>query len=206
MFQATAAAVPCAACGEAILDGVDVCTTCGAHTGKPFFYPVSLFKFTFFAATSFGIYLIWWFWSQLRAEAPNDGHGSAAFKTVFSGVFFYSIARRVKEEAEQHGLACGYSPAVLTALLWAAAAASRVFQDGYGLVLTLLLFPVPFVPVQSAINHLHAATDSDRPGPWLWWQIMIAVLLGLFWVLIVLGLAFPAPSAAGGELAQVARR
>jgi hypothetical protein len=201
VFATTVAAtVPCGACGEALAADVHVCTACGAQASKPYFYPVSLFKFAFFATTSFGIYLVWWFWSQLRAEAPGERFESAAFKTVFSGVFFYSIARQAKDEAEANGVRCRYSPAVLTGLLWAGALASRVFDSGYGLVITLLLLPAPFVPVQQAINRVHAATDSDTPGPWLWWQVAIAVVLGLFWLLMILGLVLPAPPG-GGKLA-----
>jgi len=201
VFVPTAAMVPCGECGEGVADGVRVCTACGAQASKPYFYPVSLFKFAFFGATSFGIYLIWWFWSQLRAEAPDESRPYAAFKTVFSGFFFYSIARRARDEAEQLGIACWYSPAVLTALLWAAAFASRQFQSDAGLLLTSVLFAVPFVPVQRAINRAHAVTCSDEPGPWTWWQSAIAVVLGMFWVLMIVGLAsVAAPGGGGAEL------
>jgi hypothetical protein len=203
VFVPSVASVPCAACGEEVADGVRACTACGAQASKPYFYPVSLLKFAFFGATSFGLYLIWWFWSQLRAEAPDESRRFAVFKTVFSGFFFYSIARRAKEEAEQLGIPCWYSPAVLTALLWGAAFASRQFQSDPALLLTSVLFAVPFIPVQRAINRAHAATFSDEPGPWTWWQVGIAIVLGLFWALMIIGLALPAPAGVGDPARQL---
>ena len=197
MITSTVSAVLCGACGEFIPEGVSACASCGAaRQPEPFFYPVSLFKLAFLGATSFGFYLIWWMWSQWRAEAPKDGRWSAALKTFFSGFFFYSMARQVKEEAEKYGVTCRYSPAVLTGVVWATAIGLRVLPDT-GAALLVLLLPVPFIPVQSAINRVNATTSGDRPRSWKWWESAIAISLGLLWLLIIVGLFLPPPADEG---------
>src|SRR4051794_8922085 len=114
MLASTVSAVFCSECGSLIPEGGDTCATCGAaRAGEPFFYALPLSKLAFFGATTFGLYLVWWAWSQIRAEAPKDGRWLAALKAVFYGIFFYSIARQVKQDAEKHGVVCRYSPAVL---------------------------------------------------------------------------------------------
>ena len=192
MISLTVPGVLCGACGDLIPEGVTACATCGApRPREPFFYSVSLVKLGFLGATSFGFYLVWWFWSQLRAEAPGDGRWSAALKTVFSGFFFYSIARQVKEEAEKHDISCRYSPAVLTGVLWITSIAVRVLEAPGSVLLAVLCIPAPLLLVQSTINRVNAMTSGDQPRGWRWWEIAIAIALALFWALIVIGLLVP---------------
>ena len=192
MISSTISVALCRACGGLVAGSDPACTSCGApRPREPFFYSVTLFKLGFLGATSFGFYLLWWFWSQWRTEAPNDGRWSAALKTVFSGFFFYSIARQVKEEAEKHGVTCRYSPALLTGVLFATAIAVRVLESPGLVLLAVLLIPVPLIPVQGTINRINATTSGDRPSSWRPWEIVISTLLALFWALVLVGLLLP---------------
>ena len=154
---------------------------------EPFFYPCSRAKLLVLSAMSFGFYTVWWFWSQWRAESPHEGRGMAALKTIFSGFFFYSLARQAKEEAEKREIACRYSPALLTALIWGVTIVTRFSPDGVKLMAGLLV-TLPLLPVQGAINRINLTAWQQTPRGWRWWEITLAVVLGLFWSLIVIGL------------------
>jgi len=161
---------------------------------EPFFYPCSRVKLVALAAASFGLYTIWWFWSQWRAEAPNDGRGMAALKTIFSGFFFYSMARQAKEEAEKHEVICRYSPAILTAVIWAIAIGTRFSSDTVKMTAGLWV-ALPLIPVQGVINRINTTARHEVPRGWRWWEVTIAAVFGLFWALIVIGLLLsPVPS------------
>ncbi|HEY2850529.1 MAG TPA: hypothetical protein VGI97_11670 [Gemmatimonadaceae bacterium] len=153
---------------------------------------MSLIKLAILGATSFWLYEIWWFWTQFRAGAPHEGRWAALLKTIFSGIFFYSIAREVREDAEKHGVMCRYSPALLTALLLMIGVAVRVLPGPASLLL-MLLGPVPLLPVQAAINRVNAATSGAPPQGWRWWEIAIATVFGLLWLLGLIGLLIPPP-------------
>jgi hypothetical protein len=194
MIASTASSALCGACGDVIPESADQCLACGAaREREPFFYSVSLIKLAVLGATSFWLYFVWWFWSQFRAGAPNEGRWGTLLKTIFSGIFFYSIAREVKEDAAKHGVTCRYSPALLTALFLAAGIAARMLPASAGLLVTLL-GPIPLLPVQAAINRVNAATSGGPPRAWRWWEIVLATVLGLFWLLILIGLLLPTRS------------
>jgi hypothetical protein len=108
-------------------------------------------------------------------------------------LFFSSIAREVKEDAAKHGVTCRYSPVLLTALFLAAGIAVRMLPASAGLLVTLV-GPIPLLPVQAAINRVNAATSGGPPRAWRWWEIMLATVLGLFWLLILIGLLLPTRS------------
>src|SRR5262245_14553249 len=86
MIASTASSVLCGACGDVIPEDVAICTRCGtAREREPFFYSVPLVKLAVLGTSSFWFYFLWWFWSQFRAGAPNEGRGVALQSSVCFG-------------------------------------------------------------------------------------------------------------------------
>jgi len=194
MITSTVSSVLCNSCGAFIPEGESACGSCGsARPGEAFFYPLSLVKLAILGSASFGLYLVWWFWTQWRAEGPGEGRRSAALKTILSGIFFYSMARQVKEDAEKYGVKCGYSPALLTCLVYVDYLAARALPLPWQLF-AILLVTGPYLPVQAAINSVNWSTSAKGPRGWRWWEVLVAVPLGLLWLLAIIGLSLPPPS------------
>jgi hypothetical protein len=153
----------------------------------PFYYSASVSKVYLLGSLSLGVYSIWWFWSQCRAEEPNESGAWALFRTLLSGYFFYPMAREVQDEAFRKEVKCWCPPAILIVLLWVPALTARFGSEGWA-VAAVWLLPVPLAIVQVAINRINEAAAQQKASGWRWWEIAFAALCGLFWILIVLGL------------------
>ncbi len=121
---------------------------------EAFLMPCSAVKLVVLSVTTFNLYLIYWFWKNFRFEQRRNPEISPILRTIFSGFFFYSLARGTHDEADARGMSAGYSPAVLTGLLWGVAIGSRVLEDNWALMGLLIAFVA--VPVQRAINRINA--------------------------------------------------
>jgi hypothetical protein len=71
--------------------------------------------------------------------------------------------------------------------VWAVAIATRLGPDVVTLMSGLLIV-LSLLPVQGAINRVHSEIHGRRPAGWTWWEMAAAVLFGLFWFLITIGL------------------
>jgi zinc ribbon protein len=193
----------CAMCGVENPDHASFCRKCGtglapgAVLGVPhavlteappsFYYSASAAKVYVLGVLTFGVYSVWWFWSQCRAERPNEGRMWTLFRTLLSGYFFYPLARDVEDEAFRKEVKCWCPPAILMVVLWVAALTVRLGSEVWRLGAVWVL-PVPLTVVQVAINRINAVVTQQKPAKWRWWEITIAVLCGLFWILILIGL------------------
>jgi hypothetical protein len=116
----------CSVCGVENPEHANFCLKCGSALGvphtviteaaPPFYYSASPHKLYLLGSLSFGLYWVWWFWSQCRSEDPNEGRSWTLFRTILSGFFFYGMAREVQEEAFRREVKCWCSPVILTGL------------------------------------------------------------------------------------------
>jgi hypothetical protein len=196
----------CAACGVENPEYANFCVKCGsafaavsevAVVGVPhtiltdapaaFYHPSPASKVFLLSALSFGIYPVFWFWMQWRAEDPNEGRAWTLFRTLLCGFFFYGMAREVQEEAWRRELRSRYSPAVLTAWIWICPAAIRYAPEVWKVV-AIWVAPVPLMIVQTTINRINDAGARRGHTGWRWWETVIAFVLGLFWILVFIGM------------------
>ena len=158
---------------------------------EPFFRSYSVAKLIILGSLSFNLHIIYWFWSQWRAEGPNESRGWTVLKMAFSLIFVYTMARDVRDEALRRGVRCRYAPAALTVGIWVTAVAIRALPAGYWDLFLLWLTPSLLALVQSTVNGLHRQASGRAPEGWRWWEIGLAALLGLFWLLALIGSMLP---------------
>jgi hypothetical protein len=194
----------CLKCGSAFAAVSEVAVVGVPHTiltdapAASFYYPSSISKVFLLSALSSGIYSAFWFWKQWRAEDPNDGRAWTLFRTILSGFFFYGMAREVQEEAWRREVKCRYSPVMLTALLWLCALTVRYGPDAAKFA-AIWLGPIPLTMVQMAINRINVAVAQGKPAGWRTWQIALATVLALVWVLALFGLLLGPDSSTSTE-------
>ena len=154
---------------------------------QPYLMPCSTLKLLVLSAATFNLYLLYWFWKNFRHEQRRNREISVVLRTIFSGIFFYTLARGASDEADSRGIPAGYSPAVLTGLLWMAVVASRVLPDPWSLV--IFAYSVVLVPVQRTINRINRDIDPGLGAAerFRGWEIAIAALGGLLLLMAVLG-------------------
>jgi hypothetical protein len=154
---------------------------------QPYMLPCSTLKLLLLSAATFNLYLIYWFWKNFRHEQRRNPEISAVLRTIFSGIFFYTLARSAADEADTRGLPARYSSGVLTAALWVAAIVSNQLPDPWSLL--VFLFALILVPVQRTVNRINrdidpALGDAER---FRGWEIALVVPGGLLLLLAIAG-------------------
>ena len=190
----------CFKCGSALGAVSEVAVVGVPHTiltdaPAPFYYSSSVSKVFLLSAFSSGIYSVFWFWTQWRAEDPNESRAWTLFRTSMSGFFFYGMACQVQEEAWRREVKCRYSPVMLTALLWLCGLTS-MFGPDVAKLAAIWLAPIPLTMVQMAINRTNFAVARDKPSGWRWWQISLGTVLALVWILAIFNILLTLDSSA----------
>jgi hypothetical protein len=197
----------CGSCGVPNAESANFCNGCGSQLARaaevsigfpqtvltetpPFFYSCSPIKLFVLSGLSCNLYTIYWFWRQWRTDDPSEGRGSILFKTLMSPFFFYSMANQVKEEAERKEVACRYSPTVLAGVLLGTVIAIELLPDPVLLAMVWLV-ACPVIFVQRTINDVNAAVSRQRDMTWRRWEVAVAVVFGLFWLMVIVGALLP---------------
>ena len=168
----------------------DLIETADQGRGEPYLLPCAPAKLFILSVCTFNIYLLYWFWKNFRYEKRRNPEIWPVLRTIFSGIFFYSLARGALDEADSRGVPARYSPALLTAVLWGAAIASRLLPD----VLSPLIFLYSLIlmPVQLTVNRINRQINPalSRAERFRVVEIVVAVPGGLFALLAIYGLLF----------------
>ena len=157
--------------------------------GEPYMLPCSPVKLFILSAATFNLYLIYWFWKNFRYEQGRNPEIWPVVRTIFSGIFFYTLARSTLDEADTRGIRARYSPALLTALLWGASIGTRVLPDIVAIVVVFLLALI-VMPVQLTVNRInrHINPALQRAERFRVWEIVLAIPGGLLLLIALLGL------------------
>ena len=153
--------------------------------------PCSPAKLFILSATTFNLYLIYWFWKNFKYEQGRNPEIWPVLRTIFSGIFFYTLARGALDEADSRGIRASYSPALLTALLWGTSIGTRFLPDIVAIVAVFLLALI-VMPVQLVVNRInrHINPSLERAERFRIWEIVIAIPGGLLLLLAIVGLLF----------------
>jgi hypothetical protein len=181
----TAGVAAVAVVGDAPVDAMP-------EPAAPYFNPCSAFKLALLTTLTSTFYLPYWVWKHWSIEKTRDAEISPLLRTIFGGIFFYSLARQVKDECDIRDVRCRYSPAILTGLMWAIGFASTL--GGASRWLAFFIW-IPLMPVQLAINRINrivAPASVAREG-FSKKEIVLAMPLALFWALALIGLMLPPP-------------
>ena len=158
---------------------------------EPYMLPCSPVKLFVLSATTFNLYLIYWFWKNFKYEQGRNPEIWPVLRTIFSGIFFYTLARGALDEADSRGIRASYSPALLTALLWGTSIGTRFLPDIVAIVAVFLLALI-VMPVQLVVNRInrHINPSLERAERFRIWEIVIAIPGGLLLLLAIVGLLF----------------
>ena len=161
------------------------------RAGEPYMLPCSPVKLFILSATTFNLFLIYWFWKNFRYEQGRHPETWPVLRTIFSGIFFYTLARGALDEAESRGIRARYSPGLLTALLWGTSIGTHFLPDIVAIVAVFLL-AVIVMPVQVTVNQInrHVNPVLGRNERFRVWEILIAVPGGLLLLLAIITILF----------------
>ncbi|HET9269312.1 MAG TPA: hypothetical protein VFO31_14155 [Vicinamibacterales bacterium] len=158
---------------------------------EPYMLPCSPVKLVVLSTTTFNVYLIYWFWKNFRYEQGRNPEIWPVLRTIFSGIFFYTLARSALDEAESRGIRARYSPVLLTALFLGTGIGTRFLPDIVPIVAIFLLALI-VMPVQLVVNRInrHINPLLARGERFRIWEIVIAVPGGLLLLFAIVGLLF----------------
>ena len=159
--------------------------------GEPYLMPCSPAKLFILSATTFNLYLIYWFWRNFRYEQSRNPEIWPVLRTIFSGIFFYTLARSALDEADTRGIRARYSPGLLTALLWGASLGTRFLPDVLAFLAVFVLALV-VMPVQVTINRVNRDINPalQRAERFRAWEILLCFPGGVLLLLALIGILF----------------
>jgi hypothetical protein len=112
-------------------------------------------------------------------------------RTIFSGIFFYTLARSALDEADTRGIRARYSPGLLTALLWGTSIGTRFLPDLLAIFAVFLLALI-VMPVQVTVNRINRDVNPalQRAERFRVWEMVLALPGGLLLLLALIGILF----------------
>jgi hypothetical protein len=156
-------------------------------------------KLLLMSLSTAGVYDLYWFYRNWQTEQLVSGESLAPWaRALFSPIFFYSFASRIKDRANLLNASAGLSPAAL-AILYVALSLSSRLPDPWWLLATISVLPV--LPLQNALRRINAARNVTTGHAERFSAVNIVWLVFgvLLWLLVLGGLFLPAlhPVAAG---------
>lgn len=165
------------------------------------FLSVSQTKLAFIYFLSFGLYLLPWFyghWSRIKAREGTRIW--PAPRSIFYIFFTHALFRRIRQEAQGRAIPVGWSPGTLATLFVALAVIANVLGNIptdpdtiHWLDLTPLAPMValyfPLRTVQETANLVNSDPQGARNSRFTALNWIAAVLGGLLWVGLAIGLA-----------------
>jgi hypothetical protein len=159
--------------------------------GDAYMMPCSPAKLFILSATTFNLYLIYWFWRNFKYEQGRNPEIWPVLRTIFSGIFFYTLARSALDEADTRGIRARYSPGLLTALLWGTSIGTRFLPDLLAIFAVFLLALI-VMPVQVTVNRINRDVNPalQRAERFRVWEMVLALPGGLLLLLALIGILF----------------
>lgn len=157
------------------------------------FFAVSPFKLVLMSICTLGLYQVYWFykhWALIRER--SEPHIIPWGRAIFGVFWCYSCFKSIREDERRLGVAPALPAGPLT-IFWIVVTLTSRLPPPY--VLICFLSPLPLVQVQRHINHINGlvAPDHDRNMRLSAWNWMAVVVGGIFFGLVLLGLALPRP-------------
>lgn len=155
--------------------------------GAAAFFPVTRLKLAVMSLTTFGLYLVYWFYKNWKAsEALGDPHVNAPIRAFFYPLVAYGLFARIRRHAKPAGGVELFAAGPLALALLLLSVLWRL-PDPYGLIVLLNFLPV--LPVQATVNELNAklAPGVDPNGRFQGWNYVALIGGGLLLVLAVTG-------------------
>ncbi len=166
----------------------------------PAFYIVARRKFWILFVASFGTYALYWHykhWSNYRAHTKESlwPVARAIFAVFFTHSLFQKIDNKLKETSANHSWSPSTMATLYVVISLADMLSSILTEAGIGIPGSELLFVI-FLSVtgwalysaQKAANVAGSDTAGDSNSRMTRTNILWLVLLGLVWILVILGL------------------
>jgi hypothetical protein len=193
-LTAAAAARPVARAG---VPAATVRVTASAVAARPAvpWFQVGTGKFLLMCVVTFGVYEIYWFYQQWRHVQGRGERVHPALRTLFAGLFCYSLFRRVSQDATARGIARAPSP-VACAVAFVLLAITVQLPDPWSTLALLQLLPLAMVQRTASAAALAAVPGADpntRLTPINWVGVAFGVVI---LVLTAVAATFPPPQPA----------
>jgi hypothetical protein len=155
------------------------------------FFAVSRTKFVVMCATTYGLYLIYWFYAHWRRTKVATGSDIWPIARALFPVFFtHSLLRDVSLAAAESGVRTRFA---VHASAWSfiALVLLQRLPDPYWLV-SLFSF-VPLIPVQQTVNDIHrrVAPRLDENASFTAANWVVIAIGAVFTALVLVGLFVP---------------
>lgn len=158
---------------------------------RPRYFAVAAPKFVVMSACSLGIYELYWFYRNWRAEREHTGESlSPLLRTFFAPVFAYSLFRRIRGSAGEKGVASEWSAGLLALAFFVLLATWRLPDPWW--LLSLVSF-LPLLPVLETVRRLNAVVAPAAPpnASYSGVNVLVIILGGLLLVGGVIGTFLP---------------
>jgi hypothetical protein len=164
----------------------------GADGPQVPWFRVGTAKFLLMCVVTFGGYQIYWFYQQWQHVQRRGEVVHPALRTLFTGIFCYSLFRRVAEDALARGIARVPSP-VASAVAFLLLSITWQLPGPWSTLSLLSLLPLSLVQRAASAAALAAVPTADpntRLTPINWVGVVFGVLL---LAMIVIGLTLAPP-------------
>jgi hypothetical protein len=154
------------------------------------YFAVSLPKLVVLSILTFGLYEIYWFYQNWKRVRARDEDVSPVLRTLFSGLFCFSLFRRIADSVDREGVPRTFHPTAMGAAFLGLTLCSRLPDP---LWLITLAGVAPLLPVQAAVNALNArlAPGADPNARFTPANIVLVVVGALCLVLALIGTTLP---------------
>lgn len=198
----------CENCGEKLAEGTKFCAKCGhpvdavepvVATGQIEYYSIYPGRLFLFSILTFNLYEIYWFYRNWLAVKKAEGTNIQPFwRAIFTVFFCYEFFTKVLRTAKSNGYTDSYSAGWMATayivLLLAGNALGRangIDPGSYllGLIILLILTPLPLLPIQRAINFNNAkiVPHHSVTKTFTAWEVTLIIVGILLTALVVLG-------------------
>ncbi|MEJ2553386.1 MAG: hypothetical protein P8079_05055 [Gammaproteobacteria bacterium] len=171
-----------------------------ARTAPCAFFPVASTKLAVMYIVTFGLYGVYWFYSNWRLQQPYlNKKINQALRAIFYVFFTHSLFRNIKRAAERKGIATDW-PADMWATVFVVVTIASNFMDrasselagmaylniiGLALVFVLVL---PLCKAQELVNMINDDPGGALNRSFTVYNYIFIALGGLVWVMAVMGI------------------
>jgi hypothetical protein len=171
-----------------------------ARTAPCAFFPVASTKLAVMYIVTFGLYGVYWFYSNWRLQQPYlNKKINPALRAIFYVFFTHSLFRNIKRAAERKGIATDW-PADMWATVFVVVTIASNFMDrasselagmaylniiGLALVFVLVL---PLCKAQELVNMINDDPGGALNRSFTVYNYIFIALGGLVWVMAVMGM------------------
>ncbi len=148
-------------------------------------------KFVLLYFLSFGLYGVWWMYTSWRLFKEKESLDiMPAARAIFSIFFLYSLFEKIQNFAKSNGWLKSYSSGALFAGFVIVSILSRL-PDPFWLValMAFIFFIQPVTAFNFAIEN-SSRYKAKNTGGLTGGQIAIAIIGGILWIVILLGLFY----------------